>query len=410
MKGNWLNPITLVPTNGILKECLNNLFRSKTKFLFLLACSFCLLALLCDLGWVLYCIVCRSEYWHSLAFVIGDSARMLYYLLAFLSGKFSLKIQFWFVALSSLLYSVTITELHIYTGHKEPVKGRILCIGPLFMLVLNWMGLNLVFFFIPFLLSLLYPILRLLGMAFNKPVDFDYFTILLITNLFFSSLLCAYFTRKSVVFNAREKYFSERINEQWKNTIHMLSTGILVMSNSEPYDTLYLNPAMKEILQQCYPGVRENEELRNCVQGLEVKVIEVNDNKKSARELLVNIIKCKKNNIEKKYYLDNLKDDTEINISEVIFERSKAILIAFTDCTSGRTINELRRENKNKTCLISTISHELRTPVSGVKGILELISPQVSNEAANLIERAEECCDIIVSHINDFTVFSFTNS
>jgi nitrogen-specific signal transduction histidine kinase len=180
------------------------------------------------------------------------------------------------------------------------------------------------------------------------------------------------------------------------------------MSINEPHTILYLNPAMKKTLEKCYPGIRE-EEFNNSVQGLEVKIVKVDSNEEPVKELLINVISSKKKKVKRKYYLDNLKDNTEITISKVIFERSKAILVMFTDCSSGKTMDELRQENRNKTCLIYTISHELRTPVSGIMGTLELISKQVSSESADLIARAKECCNIIESHINDFTVFSYVH-
>ena len=79
-------------------------------------------------------------------------------------------------------------------------------------------------------------------------------------------------------------------------------------------------------------------------------------------------------------------------------------MINFIDCSAAQRLEKANAESKYKTLMISTISHEIRAPVSAILGSLELLSPLIPKESAKLLVISKECCNLITSYINDLMV------
>jgi signal transduction histidine kinase len=187
------------------------------------------------------------------------------------------------------------------------------------------------------------------------------------------------------------------VTKQWNQTVYAISVGVLIMAKKEPYSPLYMNPALKKLLKKFYPDLKE---FKDCVSRLTIKLV------KGDAVVYKSLIEFKDiiNNNNSTHYLDNSNDLIEVSMADIIFEKEEALLVAFTDSNSLQKVEKLCKENKLKTSLVSTISHELRTPVTTIMNTLDLISRFIPTESLNLLEMPKECCTIIVSHINDLTV------
>lgn len=164
---NNLNYFSLLPDRADLRQHIDYTFATKTKFLIKVCASLCFISLLYNIIRMIINLSKRLEYWESLVFVIGDIIGALYYVGTHFIQRISIKLQVWALVLSSLIYSVMMTELHIYAGEEERLIGRILGMTPLFIFVGDCVMINFIYFGIPFVLSLVYPILRLAGIDFS---------------------------------------------------------------------------------------------------------------------------------------------------------------------------------------------------------------------------------------------------
>ena len=103
------------------------------------------------------------------------------------------------------------------------------------------------------------------------------------------------------------------------------------------------------------------------------------------------------------YFLDCPNLLIEVKINYTVFDNRDVKLVSFIDCSSTQRLEKFKADCKYKTLLISTISHELRSPVNAILGTLELVEHLLPTESINLLEMAKECCNMITSHINDLT-------
>ena len=97
----------------------------------------------------------------------------------------------------------------------------------------------------------------------------------------------------------------------------------------------------------------------------------------------------------------------EIKIAKIGWEKEPCLLVIFNDNTNLRKIIELQNLDEYKNRLLATVSHDLRTPLNGLLGILEVVTPQISEqEAKNSLIIAQRSGNLLLYMINDFLDFS----
>ena len=216
-----------------------------------------------------------------------------------------------------------------------------------------------------------------------------------------SYFICGYIMRKIFVTELCSVYTGMKINEQCKEMMHSLNHGVVIFSNDDSFSLVYYNKVFEILLTRiCNIGFPIYEALEH----LEVK--KVNDRYKTISvEKLINFIKSCQDAIEdENYFLANIDTLVEIRVKEILFDGREAKLISFMDCTSAQKLEKAETESKYKTKLISTISHELRTPVTAILGSLDAITEVVPEESQQYLNISRDSCNLIISHVNDLTV------
>ncbi|MGN0941738.1 MAG: PAS domain-containing sensor histidine kinase [Selenomonadaceae bacterium] len=93
----------------------------------------------------------------------------------------------------------------------------------------------------------------------------------------------------------------------------------------------------------------------------------------------------------------------------------KRLVIALIDISAGKLYEKQLKyaktaaeaASKAKTIFISNISHEIRTPINGMLGMLELAERStISDKVRNYIENARSCSEDLLAIINDILDFS----
>ena len=108
------------------------------------------------------------------------------------------------------------------------------------------------------------------------------------------------------------------------------------------------------------------------------------------------------NNPSKCYY--------EIKIIKVYWEDSICLLLLFNDNTNAFRISELINLDRYKNQLLASVSHDLRTPLNGLNGMLELsISKTNEHEVKYYLELAKKSSFFLNYLINDILDFSLMN-
>jgi len=103
---------------------------------------------------------------------------------------------------------------------------------------------------------------------------------------------------------------------------------------------------------------------------------------------------------QEKHYFD-------LKIAKICWERQPCLLVLFNDNTSLRKVIELQNLDEYKNRLLATVSHDLRTPLNGLLGILEVVTPQISDpEVKKNLIIGQRSANLLLYMINDFLDFS----
>eukprot|EP00826_Nyctotherus_ovalis_P044641 TRINITY_DN4833_c0_g1_i12.p1 TRINITY_DN4833_c0_g1~~TRINITY_DN4833_c0_g1_i12.p1 ORF type:complete len:478 (+),score=59.56 TRINITY_DN4833_c0_g1_i12:301-1734(+) len=404
MEAQRVNRFTLLPGRPAMKGYVKRHSASKVQLLFINVVIFVAVSLIFNIVLLIKDLCTSDPYKKSLGFVLIDIGRILYYLGVFCMSRISHLTQSILISTFPLLYSVLVTELLIYNKREDMVLIRVLSASSIFLVMAQHTLYSFVFTMIPYFISYAYPFIRI---AVN-----DYSTNLLLPmiNGIFSNIMCAYFLRKSAVEDLCSLFISKTMNKQWIQIMNMLSSGELILSSALPPRVLYYNAAFEELVKKLLAH-GENTAIINMakiVEGLTIKGINTSgdDVKTEFREKLTEFIRSsgERNFKDCNCFLDSSEFVIKININKLIFNGEEANIVSFIDCSSASEIEKFQTECKYKTILISSISHELRTPVNYILNALDLVSSFLPSDSMNLLEMSKECCNMIIAHINDLTV------
>jgi len=405
-----VNKFTLLPENASVKDYVTKRSALKVQPLFINVIGFGLLALIMNTAFLIKDLSSSKSFENSLIYILAAMGRLVYYIAVFYTKKASTFIQSVLISTFPLIYSIVTTEIFIYTSNKDQVLVQIFSTISGLLIMTQHTLYSFIYAMIPSFISYIYPFIRVGCNNFSNLIVDSRFLILQIINAVLSNLVCGYFLRKSEVENLSELYINETIIEQWKKTMNVLSSGELILSNTTPPYVLYCNSAFKSILKKI--AEKKNEEpTENMVEAIDDLVVKgfktrSNGTNVDIREKLTDIIKSMPDLETENFtsFLDNTELIIEVKINKLLFNKREASIISFIDCSSASEIEKFKTECKHKTILISSISHELRTPVNYILNALDLVASFLPSESINLLEMSKECCNMIIAHINDLTV------
>ncbi len=196
------------------------------------------------------------------------------------------------------------------------------------------------------------------------------------------------------------------------------------MSDEEEKPVLYCNPSLINLLldiespRSGITNLNSNfslesvgipEFLKNTLYNLKLKPTKVGEQKDNLPISLSQVISHPEQSVETSYFIEDIEKLIEIKFHNITFQGQKARLISLSDCSAAQRLEKAQADSKYKTLLISTVSHEIRTPVGAVSGIIELIKEYIPKEKQDLLEIAKISCEMIVFHINDLTDYGKMN-
>eukprot|EP00826_Nyctotherus_ovalis_P052923 TRINITY_DN6795_c0_g2_i7.p1 TRINITY_DN6795_c0_g2~~TRINITY_DN6795_c0_g2_i7.p1 ORF type:complete len:166 (-),score=5.90 TRINITY_DN6795_c0_g2_i7:140-637(-) len=165
MLADFLHPFSLCPKSKLLSQFFASNYKSDFTAVFRIFYVFCATGLIFDLARMTWRIRNGEKFSQPLSLTISCAIMLAYYTGTWLCGRWSIKVQNGLLIFSALLYSLLITESHVLTEEKDDLIGRILSSVPFFVILLSQIMVNFVYSSLPFTVSLLYPVLRLLGIG-----------------------------------------------------------------------------------------------------------------------------------------------------------------------------------------------------------------------------------------------------
>jgi two-component system phosphate regulon sensor histidine kinase PhoR len=113
--------------------------------------------------------------------------------------------------------------------------------------------------------------------------------------------------------------------------------------------------------------------------------------------------KCLSSNHEQTLQLESAGRFLRVIAVPIAPDRSLATLVLFQDLTELRNLQTMRRE------LIGNISHDLRTPIAGIKAMVETLKDSALNDkeaAANFLTRIDDEVDRLTQMVAELTELS----
>jgi two-component system phosphate regulon sensor histidine kinase PhoR len=113
--------------------------------------------------------------------------------------------------------------------------------------------------------------------------------------------------------------------------------------------------------------------------------------------------KCLSTNHEQTLQLESAGRFLRVIAVPIAPDRSLATLVLFQDLTELRNLQTMRRE------LIGNISHDLRTPIAGIKAMVETLKDSALNDkeaAANFLTRIDDEVDRLTQMVTELTELS----
>ena len=108
--------------------------------------------------------------------------------------------------------------------------------------------------------------------------------------------------------------------------------------------------------------------------------------------------------MKKEYFFD-------LKLGRMHWQNEKAFLILLSDISAIKLVKKLQELDAYKDNLLATVSHDLRTPLNGMVGILELLLEKiVDKELRKYIKIANRCSSLLLFMINDILDFSQINN
>ena len=100
-----------------------------------------------------------------------------------------------------------------------------------------------------------------------------------------------------------------------------------------------------------------------------------------------------------------------LNVVKILFNQKPNILIIINDVTDLNKLKELENLDNYKNQLLATVSHDLRTPLNGMIGMMEAVLPNINEKKDRKLLNIAIRSGFLLGHmINDILDFSQINS
>lgn len=111
------------------------------------------------------------------------------------------------------------------------------------------------------------------------------------------------------------------------------------------------------------------------------------------------------------FTIDNHRDEEDkyfdVKIQKILWQNEECFMIIFTDITSIISLAHLKDIDIYKNRLLATVSHDLRTPINGMMGMIETVSNDLKEKKnKRLLKMAMKFGHLLLSMINDILDFS----
>lgn len=204
----------------------------------------------------------------------------------------------------------------------------------------------------------------------------------------------------------------------FKELITKIIPNQIIIMNEERNDLLFCNDEVQRFFK-----TEEYSKIMGYLKQISVQ-------NKSFFEILEEIHYTKEDNVFIDYqtsiqflnsYNKNLKNVNEkdnennyyfsIKIGRIYWQNEKAYLILMSDVSAIKLVEKLKELDTYKDQLLATVSHDLRTPLNGVLGVIELLLETIKEKALRkLLKIAMRCTNLLLFMINDILDFSQINN
>ena len=170
--------------------------------------------------------------------------------------------------------------------------------------------------------------------------------------------------------------------------------------------TRNLDRKNQKLFSSLYHKENKNQSLDDLLDRFYFKLYRENSDEDSQESEVENLI-SKHNNSFNEY---EVKDANKRTIKEFsikfapisVASEEKAIMIVFNDISERTRLKETRISDYMKTIMLCSISHELRSPVNQINGVLSLIQPTLKTvEQQRLLKIANCSTEMLRIKIND---------
>ena len=101
--------------------------------------------------------------------------------------------------------------------------------------------------------------------------------------------------------------------------------------------------------------------------------------------------------------------DQALSVSKkrIYFEEGYSWLIVLKDLRLFRDLEESQHKIKYKGMLMATITHDMRTPVNSILGMLQIIEIYLPLEHSKYLNIAKSSCNLLLHLIHDILVINY---
>ena len=97
----------------------------------------------------------------------------------------------------------------------------------------------------------------------------------------------------------------------------------------------------------------------------------------------------------------------DLKLCQILWQNEKAFLILMLDISAVKQVKKLKELDAYKDQLLATVSHDLRTPLNGLIGVLEILMEKIHDqEHKKMLKIASRCSNLLLFMINDILDFS----